>query len=294
MLLASLLTIAAIAADQFVAPILYSSSPLWTTAIFLILVWRRGYAAGWSEAESEPLVLPYFRLIMFGAAHFALLVAAMRLTHRLSPLAGSVSSAGWLLAGLKLLPVAPALILAPVKWWRTIARTYRAECVAAVLVLFTFFPGRIFDALWPWYGQLLGRFCFFLARMFVPSLTYAASLTPTLQGPDLDVTILPACSGLSGIELFDYLAALIAILDWNRLRKGYTALAYFGGILTMLVGNALRITTLVVLGNRGFVDFVARFHISAGSLFFSAIFLVYLSATYRHLLSPPERSRSAF
>jgi hypothetical protein len=42
---------------------------------------------------------------------------------------------------------------------------------------------------------------------------------------------------------------------------------------------------LVVLGNRGFADAVVRFHLSAGWIFFSVVFLAYLCSTYRHLLT---------
>jgi exosortase/archaeosortase family protein len=52
----------------------------------------------------------------------------------------------------------------------------------------------------------------------------------------------------------------------------------------MFLGNALRISALVILGNRGFADVIARFHISAGWIFFSAVFVLYLSLTYRKLL----------
>jgi len=52
----------------------------------------------------------------------------------------------------------------------------------------------------------------------------------------------------------------------------------------MIFGNVVRITSLVVLGNHGFADFVSRFHVNAGWLFFAAIFLIFLSLTYRWML----------
>jgi len=134
--------------------------------------------------------------------------------------------------------------------------------------------------MWPWYGQMLGRFVHALARLFVPRLAYVADPSPTLGGPYLDVTIVPDCSGINGLELFDYLFALAAFLDWNRLRKGRALLCYFAGLFSMLFGNAIRITSFVVLGNHGFAESISRFHISAGWIFFSIVFLVYLSMTY--------------
>jgi exosortase/archaeosortase family protein len=199
---------------------------------------------------------------------------------------GTFSFAGWVTAALKMSVLLPTLLLLPLNRWRLVARIYAAEALAAVVVLFTFFPSRVAGAIWPWYGQVLGRMVFFVSGLLAPGLTLGTGLTPTIHGPDLDVTILFSCSGISGVELFDYLFAIVAFADWNRLRKGHALLAYFAGIAAMLVGNGLRIVTFVVLGNRGFADGISRFHISAGWLFFSAVFLVYLSLTYRWFLKP--------
>jgi exosortase/archaeosortase family protein len=114
-----------------------------------------------------------------------------------------------------------------------------------------------------------------------------------LTGPDLDVTIVQACSGITGFELFGFLFAFVAVLDWNLLRKGRALIIYSAGLFTVLLGNVLRIATLVILGNRGFADFASRFHYSAGWIFFSGIFLIYLSLTYSwmvkrsHLMTEP-------
>jgi exosortase/archaeosortase family protein len=280
------LTLAAAAGDQFAAPILHSSSPLWAAAICQLLVWRRGRSGSPSQTDSEPFHVSPARMALFASFHLLLVLAVLRLGPSLDVAAGTVSPTGWLIACLKLLVLGPTVVLIPSKHWQTLFGTYAAEFTAGTIALFTFIPTRIFQALWPWYGQLLGRFCFALAGLFVPSVTYTHALTPTLSGPDLDLTILPACSGLSGIELFDCLFLFMIILDWNRLRKGPTALAYFGGLGVMLFSNALRITSLFVFGNRGFADFVAHFHISAGWLFFSVVFVSYLACTYRFLLIP--------
>ena len=292
-----LITLGAIAADQFIAPTLYSSSPLWATAACMALVWRRGGAGFGRRAASSgfglsferetgagSLGFTFVRIALFAGAHTLLVCAARFLNSTVEPIAGTVSFAGWVTAALKLSVFLPTLLLLPLKRWRIIARAYAAEGVAAFVALFTFFPGRILMAVWPWYGAGLGKLVFFAAGLFVPGLTYTSAFTPTIHGGDLDVTILLACSGISGIELFDYLFAFVTFLDWNRLRKGRTLIAYFGGIAAMFIGNALRISFLVILGNHGLAGAVAHFHISAGWIFFSAIFLTYLSLIYRRLL----------
>ena len=283
-----LLTLAAIAADQFVAPALYTSSPLWATAACLLLVWRRGDPLGSAldpVAGSRNMRLSTARIAMFCGAHALLVLAALATQGALQPVAGTSTTGGWIVAALKLSTLAPTFLLLPPAEWRIFWRAYKAEAVAAIVVLFTFFPSRMINSIWPWYGQALGKFVFFLSQTVVPSLAYRSSLTPTLAGPHLDVTILLACSGIDGVRLFDYLFAFVVFLDWNWLRKGRALLAYFAGIAVIVFGNALRITSFVVLGNHGFAKFVARFHLSAGWIFFTLVFLAYLSLIYRHLLS---------
>jgi exosortase/archaeosortase family protein len=77
---------------------------------------------------------------------------------------------------------------------------------------------------------------------------------------------------------------VVAVLDWNRLRRGRALFAYFAGLFAMLFGNAIRITSFVVFGNHGFAESISRFHVSAGWFFFSVVFLVYLSMTYSWML----------
>jgi exosortase/archaeosortase family protein len=66
--------------------------------------------------------------------------------------------------------------------------------------------------------------------------------------------------------------------------KGRALFAYFMGVMAMLFGNAVRITSFVVFGNHGFAESISRFHISAGWIFFSAVFLAHLSMTYSWML----------
>jgi exosortase/archaeosortase family protein len=282
--LALLLTLAATAADQFAAPILYTTSPLWATAACLLLIWRHGQSSLSVGDASLLVTLSKGRLALFLAAHVLVVLAAHSLTGALQPLAGAATVPGALFAVAKLSVLLPTLFLFPPVLWGEIMREYSSECIAALVVLITFFPRRALEALWPFYGQVLGRFVFLLARLAVPGLGYVKTLTPTLTGPDLDVTIIPECSGINGLELFDLLFAFVAICDWNRLRKGRALFAYFVGLAVMLLSNGLRITSLVVLGNRGFVDDVSRFHISAGWVFFVLVFLVCLALVYRWMV----------
>jgi exosortase/archaeosortase family protein len=283
LLLALTLTLAAIAADQFAAPILHSTSPLWATAAWLLLALRR---SEFPRVRDDPSKLPLSpgRLASFLLAHLGLILVSRAMLGTFQPVAGTTTSGGTFLAVWKLCVLAPTILLLPLPGWKVLLRTFRAELVAALVVLFTFFPRRVLESLWPWYGQALSRLVFLLASPLAPGLGYVKDLAPTVTGPNLDVTIILACSGINGLELFDYLFAFVALLDWNRLRKRRMLLAYFSGLLAMLLANTLRLTTIVVLGNHGYADIVSRFHISAGWVFFCAMFLLYISLIYSWML----------
>jgi exosortase/archaeosortase family protein len=284
LLLALVLTIIGVAADQFAAPILHSTSPLWATMACLLLVWRRGKISLSPGDPDLEFSISIARLAAFLATHGVLILSARALNSAFQASSGAMTFGGTLVAASKLWVLAPTIILFPLAAWKKIAAVYFPEAIAGFVVLLTFFPSRALEAFWPWYGQLLGRFVHTLARIFVPKLAYLAASNPTLSGPELDVTIIPDCSGINGAELFDYLFGVVALFDWNRLRKGRVLLAYFAGLCAMVLGNAIRITSFVVLGNHGFSESIARFHISAGWIFFSAVFLVYLSMTYGWML----------
>jgi exosortase/archaeosortase family protein len=291
-LLVLALTLGAIAGDQLVARVLFTSSPLCATGACLLLVWRRRNTV--EEALPRRTIdISLIRIGLFVIAHAAIVSLALGLREGLTAAGGTVSGAGWIIAGLKLSVLAPTLVLQPWRNWRSLGRAYAAEGIAGLVVLLTFFPGRIVATAWPWYGQALSKTVFYLSGLFVSGLSYTTALSPTIHGPDLDVTVLLACSGISGIELFDYLFALVAFLDWNKLRKGRTLAAYFGGVGVMIAGNAVRISSFVIFGNRGFAETVSRYHLSAGSFFFSLLFLAYLVLTYRKILASPKDSRTA-
>ncbi len=89
----------------------------------------------------------------------------------------------------------------------------------------------------------------------------------------------------------------VMLLDGNRANKGRALKAYVGGLAAILLSNVVRITSFVALGNQGFAESISRFHISAGWVFFSIVFLIYLSMTYRWMISkkdsaaePPQTS----
>lgn len=190
---------------------LYSSSPLWSLVVCMGLMWRRGGVGFGQKAESGvpnssfpgtagagTFGFSTLGVALFVGAHGLILLICKLLHGTLGPIVGSFSFAGWVTAAMKMSVLLPTLLLLPLDRWRIFARVYAAEALAAVVVLFTFFPSRVAGAVWPWYGQVLGRTVFFVSRLLTPGLIFGSGLTPTIHGPDLDVTILLACSGISG------------------------------------------------------------------------------------------------
>jgi exosortase/archaeosortase family protein len=280
-LLVLILTLIAIVTDQFAAPILFTTSPLWATFAFLLLVWRRGelpLSGGNATIERSCSIC---RLATFVVLHVALALLSRSLANAAAPFAGTPSLTGTLVGLCRLAVLIPTVVLFSFPFWKQLLRAYRSEATTALLVLTLNVPGRILEAIWPWYGRMFGWFVYLLARSFVPGLAYEIGPEPTITGPFQDTTIVFACSGVSAFELVGYIFGLVIVLDWNYLRKGRALLVYFGCLFFMLLSNPVRTATLVVLGNRGFADFVAPFHQSAGAVFFCSVFLLYLSLTYK-------------
>ena len=123
--------------------------------------------------------------------------AARILQPSLGQVAGTFSTAGWIIAALKLFVFLPTLLLLPFSRWRILARAYAAEIIAALVVLFTFSPAAFLQRFGLGTDKVLGKLVFACSTLFVHGLTYTGALTPTVHGPDLDVTILLACAQVS-------------------------------------------------------------------------------------------------
>jgi len=274
------LSLIAIVADQFAAPILFTTSPLWATCAFLLLVWRRGELPLSGGNATFERSFSMWRVGAFLSMHVALVLLSRSFTSAAEPFAGTSTLRGTLVGLCKLAVLLPTVVLSSYAYWKQLLRAYSAEVKAAVVVLTMNVPGRVLDALWPWYGRMLGWSIYLLARSFVPGLTYEIGPEPTLVGPFQDTSLVPLCSGISGFELLSYIFGLVVVLEWNCLRRGRAPLIYSVFVLSILGSNAFRIASLVVLGNRGYADFVPLIHVLEGPIFFCTVFLVYLSLTY--------------
>jgi exosortase/archaeosortase family protein len=137
---------------------------------------------------------------------------------------------------------------------------------------------------------LLGAVTYRTALLFVPGLKYVAGPNPVISGPSLDVQIIFACSGIDGVYLFDYLFGLALLLEWSRLNKFRALVSYAAGVASILAANVVRLVLLVVVGNLISAQWVSRVHVNAGWLFFSAVFLCYMTLAYPFMLGRRDQS----
>ena len=279
-----------ITADYLIAPALYNGSTLWAMAALLLLIFRRGQARNPpSEAPTITKLSPA-RLAIFFALHGTIIMIGRHSAAIFTSAAANDALAAAPLAAAKLLILLPSIALFFRSDWRALLRKYRSEFLAALVVLLTFFPNRLFHTIWPTYSQLIATLAYQAAKPFVPGIAFLSQPIPTILGPQLNLQIVFWCSGFSALALFDTLVALIALLDWNELNHARLFVAYIAGAAAILVANIARISLLVIIGNEIAPKYaMGKFHVNAGWAFFAAIYLIILTATYRWMLrkQPP-------
>jgi exosortase/archaeosortase family protein len=286
---AFLVALSAICLDYAIAPVLNTVTPAFACALFLLLLWRRNRSITNADQslENHGVTLP--RVLLFLLLHAGIVTLAIKAgSTTIQPsLAVHFSKSA---AVAKYLVLLPAVFLMPLKQWRNIIRVYGAEFAASALVLLTVDPYRIFATAWPWYCQWLGRFSHALASPFVAGLAYIPLPTPTLIGPNLDVRILFACSGLEAIKLFQIVFAVMLVLDWTHLNKQRTFIAYFAGMAAMLVANAVRIALLAITGNLA-PRLAIQHHLTLGWIFFAFVAALLIIPLYSWVM--PRRVPAA-
>ena len=280
-----LLCFVAILLDYALVPALYNGSTLWAIAALLLLVFRHGQASDRNAQAFALTELSVLRVVVFLASH-ALIIALGRIgSAGLIYAASSDTAHAAAMAATKFLILVPGVVLFSSPDWRALFRKYRAELIASLVVLITFFPYRLLHMIWPIYSRAIASLAYFGAEPFVKGIGFISQPAPTILGPKLDLEVVFSCSGFSALALFDTLVALAAFLDWNDLNPKRLLVAYGVGAAAILVANVVRISLLVIVGNLispGYA--LGRFHVNAGWVFFAMVYLVILSTSYRWML----------
>ena len=271
--------------DFLLAPALRNTSFFLALALFSSLVVRRlSLQPDDKTTDKTQVPLSPLRLTIFCFLHLPLIALGNLLGSRDAVYDPSIS--GLLLAAAKVLVFLPTAVLLTRQTRQSLFRQFGPELVASAIALLTYFPFRLFLATWPFYSTLLAHSVQFLAGLFVTGLGYTPGPSPTITGPLLDVHILFACSGLDGMRLFQILFFLVLVCDWDRMRRWRTLAGYATGLAAMLLANAMRIAAMVVIGNRISADLVMRYHLEAGWVYVTAVFLLFLLLSHRWLLAP--------
>lgn len=255
-----------------------------------MLLLRGKEEVGWPKMFGASRPERSWRLLLFAFLHISFVLVGRTWASSLHAASLTYTASGGATALLKFLILLPTILLLPPATWTGIIRTFRSELVASGVVFFTFFPHRIFETIWPWYSHVLGIAVCGVTRWFVPSLVCSAGITPSFSGPKLEVSIIFACSGLDSLRLFQLLFGLIVAIEWKRLKKGRALIAYFAGLAMTLIANLLRISLLVILGNRGFTEWIMRQHVNAGWAVFTVAFLMFLTVSYNWMLETEQVS----
>lgn len=279
-------TMIAVALDYRFAPAWYSSSTLLALVGLLLLAYRESRRV---TAPTKGVPFPSWpRLLMFGALHAALILAGRFSAASLQSAALHYSTLSSAIVSAKLMVFFPSLALFSRREWMELGRRFGSEMIASAIVLFTFFPYRLFQLFyWP-YSSLLGRTVYHISHFFVPYIAYAPGFEPVILGHFLNVRIIFGCLGADGVTLFDWLFGLVVFLEWQRFNKRRALLCYFAGIATFLSTNVTRIVLMVLVGNLVSPDVVERTHLQAGWIFFSCVFVGFLFFAYPYMLDKPQ------
>jgi exosortase/archaeosortase family protein len=269
--------------DVRLVPSLYLARTFYALAAFAALA----FFSHTSRQDHDSLPpLTTSRVALFAGLHILLVAAAALSASSLKSATSSYSALSSLISVAKVLIVFPTLLLF---WSTSILRRYSSEFVAAIVVLFTFFPERYLQTIWPVYSRLLTQGLATFGGAFVPGTILARTPSMfTVTGPSLIMLVDFQCSGITGIELFQFLFGLVVIVEWNRLNKRRALICYFLGIVTYIAANFLRLVLLYIIGNR-----ISRHPDleSLGWVLFALTFFAIMKVSYLWIVRP-ERPQS--
>ncbi len=225
-----------------------------------------------ASAQSERAA----RSILWLAVH--LMLVGILLTAKALGATGSVNSVAetsvwlWLWAAMALPVVATwAMAAMPLRFWRGWLTRSRGALLAGLLFGGAAdFLGGSTEVLW-WPVQ---RLSFILVVHLLRMFGQAAIVDPerfTVGTPHFAVRIWPACSGLEGVGLISaYLGAYVWLFRRELQWPQALLLLPIGAVVTWLM-NAVRLTTLILLGGWNTGVGFKGFHSMAGWLFFNLI-----------------------
>jgi exosortase E/protease (VPEID-CTERM system) len=224
---------------------------------------------------------PWLASHLVTAGSFALLTRLLFVAHADTIPFVALWSSCWI--GLGLCTFALWLLaVAPARFWSQFIRQEVAVLLVAGLVgTGTWVSGQLTQEFW----RPLAAATFWVVRNLLGLLYADIVLQPEKQivgTSTFKVAIDPACSGYEGIGLIVLLLAMYLWLFRSQLRFPQVLILLPVGMLTIWVANAIRITTLIVIGS-SISPTVATggFHSQAGWISFLLIGLGFIAGAHR-------------
>jgi exosortase E/protease (VPEID-CTERM system) len=187
----------------------------------------------------------------------------------------------WLLTGLAGIVFALIALIAPNIWSQLLHETRAISVFAFALVVAACIAGNYIRMLWGPTTNLT----FFLSRtllsLFVSGIV-SDPATKLLGTQKFQVIIAPECSGFEGVGLILAFSVFWLWLFRRECRFPQALLLVPAGVVTIFLLNAVRITTLILIGNAGAPQVAAGgFHSQAGWIAFNAVALGFSFAATR-------------
>jgi hypothetical protein len=239
------LVLMALVVQALLVPGLNARAPFLATLAFALVI----VARCWSP-QGLPILPPLSPriIVSFVACHGLLGAFAHNFSAELVASRDSFSLAASVISVSKLLVLVPSVLLFPGN--KGFVRQLAPELAAALLVLFTYAPERLFHLIWPVYSRLLGAAIASLSALFVSGAHLVAGTdSAVVIGPALDMYLDVSCSGISGLTLFQLVFGFIVVFEWNRVKGTRALLCYAVGASVFLVANCLRLVIVFVTGN---------------------------------------------
>jgi exosortase E/protease (VPEID-CTERM system) len=175
-----------------------------------------------------------------------------------------------------------ALALVPLAQWHSLWRGARGLCVYALLAAGTAcLIGPFARALW----NSAAQWTFILVKAFLKiflSGVFTDIATLSIGTPSFNVQIAPECSGLEGAVLILSFCGLWLWLFRHEFRFPRALLLAPASVTVLFLLNALRIATLILIGNAGAPGIaLGGFHSQAGWIAFNGVAIGLMVASRR-------------
>ena len=165
-------------------------------------------------------------------------------------------------------------------------KEFKQKIILAIILFLVFFAILfIIQNLWTLFSALISTILHNIFLLFFTDVTYkpyVISFTmlegggPLIGINNFSAIIGKPCSGIDSFLLFTSLYALIMILDYKKLKKGWTFTMFFIGIIGMFITNIIRIFLLYLVGVYISPSFaVGMFHTNVGWILFIIYFFIF-------------------